>query len=126
MRNSGYNVATWNLRERNVQMLDSQLLANGVPLRFCHFTKATHIGGYALQRMLKAPGIFEELFYSYVARLQERSIMLKGLSKKWEYGCYEDGSEILGVTRKQFRNLNNRFQYENPFQDRQFIESLLI
>jgi glycosyltransferase involved in cell wall biosynthesis/SAM-dependent methyltransferase len=38
LKDPGYNVAYWNLHERTVTQADGQYLANGVPLRFFHFS----------------------------------------------------------------------------------------
>ena len=82
LRHPGYNVATWNIREREVVFNpDKGPQVNGQPLRFCHFTKATHIGAAALDKMLGGSSLFEELFYSYVSQLQEKNGNLAGLDK---------------------------------------------
>jgi hypothetical protein len=121
LRHPGFNVATWNIRGRHVEFGNLQISVNGFPLRFCHFTKATHIGGYALERMISENNIFDELFYSYVAKLQAKNIMLRDLSKRWIYGFYNNGNPIDPKTRKNFRNRQNRFLIENPFLDEKIL-----
>ena len=119
LRHSGYNVATWNLRELTVTFENDKLLSNNQPLRFCHFTKATHIGAFAMDRMLNGPNMFEELFYSYLAKMNAKKSELAGLTKQWAYGFYDDGSEIMAETRRVYRNLGDkRWGTNNPFKDR--------
>jgi hypothetical protein len=116
LRHPGYNVATWNLTERMVKLENNTLLSNEQPLRFCHFTKATHIGAFAMERMLSGSNMFEELFYSYLARLSEKKLELSGLSLEWKYGFYDDGMSIDNESRQKFRNLGKkRFDLDNPF-----------
>ena len=116
LRHPGYNVATWNLRERMIKLENNKLLSNNQALRFCHFTKATHIGASAMERMLRGTNLFEELFYSYLAKMNATKLELAGLSTQWFYGFYEDGVPIDGETRKVFRQLGeDRWSAPDPF-----------
>lgn len=119
LRHPGYNVATWNICERNLSFDEKTgVSVNKFPLRFCHFTKATHIGAAALDKMLTGVSLFEEVFYSYVARLQGKKSELSKLSTKWSYGFYDDGDVVLPDARKSFRKLGkSRFKVENPFKN---------
>ena len=111
LRHPGYNIATWNIREREVVFnQDEGPLSNGQPLRFCHFTKATHIGAAALDKMLGSASLFEELFYSYVSQLQEKNGSLASLDKRWAFGFYESGEPISNDLRKKFRAAH----FDNP------------
>jgi hypothetical protein len=115
LRHSGYNVASWNLRERYIEFKDETLCANGLNLRFCHYTKASHIGALALERMLTDGNFFLELFYIYIQKLIEKRAVLIDLNLKWHYGFFNDGSQIDDQVRVNFRNFSDRFQYQNPF-----------
>lgn len=118
LRHSGYNVATWNLREREVTFENEKLLSNQQPLRFCHFTKATHIGAFAMDRMLNSHNLFEELFYSYLAKMNAKKLELTGLNRAWSYGFYHDGNLISGESRKDFRRLgDSRWGAADPFKN---------
>lgn len=128
LRHPGYNVATWNIYERKLNF-DTKLgpLVNCESLRFCHFTKATHAGAAAMDKMLHRESLFEELFYSYIAALRGKNLELLSLDKKWSYGFYQDNSTIAANTRRSFRALDNaRFSNINPFKSEQqtnaFIE----
>jgi hypothetical protein len=115
LRHPGYNVATWNLRERVCEIRPEGGVVNGAPLRFCHFTKATHIGAQALERMMRESSLFEELFFSYLARLREKNLSLSALDTRWAWGFYADGTPIEGARRKAFRIRKDRFTLPDPF-----------
>lgn len=123
----GYNLASWNIRERNITIDNKNgVLINNLPIRFCHFTKATHIGALALERMTKDYGIMHELFFAYLALLEKQSFTCGDLDKKWNYGYYSDGTIIKGETRKQFRRINSKFtQIFDPFENRLAVETLI-
>lgn len=124
LRHPGYNVASWNLQERYIKFENQDLRVNGFPLRFCHFTKASHIGAVAVERMLTKGNFFLELFYAYVSQLNEKKASLSGLSERWKYGFFTDGSEIDPDQRLQFRLLKaGRFEYDNPFVKNWTIDS---
>lgn len=118
LRHSGYNVASWNLRERYLQFDDEKLTANGLLLRFCHYTKASHIGALALERMLTEGNFFLELFYVYIEKLIEKREILIDLDPNWSYGYFEDGTKIGNDLRVRFREFSDRFKYQNPFSNR--------
>lgn len=128
LRHPGYNLATWNLRERRVSFSPGTgAVVDGQPLRFCHFTKATHIGNEAMERMIsEESAFFQELFYSYVARLRGRRIQLSGMNADWAYGRYCSGPEIPGDVRAAFRKLGDkRFAIENPFEAQEAVERMI-
>ena len=115
LRHPGYNVATWNINHRKVTFLDSELKVNGLPLRFCHFTKASHIGAHALQRMTLGDNYFEDLFYSYVAQLQYRKEALKIIESPWHYGFYSDGDAVEKSERVNHREDKKFYIKIDPF-----------
>jgi hypothetical protein len=122
----GYNLASWNIRERTLTIDKNKgVLVNNLPLRFCHFTKATHIGAFALERMTRGYGIMNELFFAYLALLEMKAMEAEDLDTKWHYGFYNDGAPIHSDTRKQFRNIKKRLtQITDPFSNRSTVESL--
>jgi hypothetical protein len=118
IRHPGYNVATWNLRERTLAFdLEQGPTVNGAPLRFCHFTKATHAGSVALERMSSSRTcFFYELFFSYIATLDQWKADLRSMSTAWAYGRYTDGRPILQEDR-HFQRLEQRWMSDgsDPF-----------
>lgn len=126
LRHPGYNVASWNLRERDVQLQADGVTVNGMPLRFCHFTKATHIGAQAMERMAPSGSLFPELFYSYLARLEEKKLELAGLTTDWAYGTFDNGEAVEGTLRAAFRaGGERRWQLADPFKSRARVEELV-
>jgi len=126
LRHPGYNVATWNVRERTITLDERGLLANGLPLRFCHFTKATHIGASALERMVEGKNMFTELFHAYLALLRQKNHELSELSRNWAYGNYENGADILDETRQAFRACKDRrWQVKDPFAMAGAVQALI-
>lgn len=122
LHHAGYNVATWNIRERRIHLGADGARVNNDLLRFCHFTKATHLGATALERMDNGDSLFQELFYGYVARLREKERELVALDKQWAYGVYENGENIEPSTRLAFRACRaGRWKLENPFSSKSAV-----
>lgn len=116
IRHPGYNVATWNLRERTISLQPNSLTSNNSPLRFCHFTKATHIGALAMDRMIHGANDFDQLFYGYLAKMSEKKAQLATMSTKWSFGFYDDGEAIPAEARRQFRGMREkRWALSDPF-----------
>lgn len=110
LRDPGYNVAYWNLSEREVAGESGQLMANGAPLVFCHFSGATP----------DAPGVFSR--HQTRFSLGDLSQPLQGLfadylnevraaghdrfqSIAYGFGSYTDGTPIPAAARKLPRSL---------------------
>ena len=81
-RHAGYNLASWNLQERRVTLGD-ELLCNGQPLRFAHYTKANQIGAAAFERGVLPGCRSRELFFSYKASVDDYRDRLSGLDLSW-------------------------------------------
>lgn len=121
----GYNLASWNIRERALSMEKQGVMVNGFPLRFCHFTKATHIGASALERMTRDFGVMTELFYAYLALMDQKKVELEELNTDWFYGKYTDGTPVSGETRKEFRKRSNtNISIIDPFENRTVVEDV--
>lgn len=126
LRHPGYNVATWNVRERDVRLMPDGVQVNGEALRFCHFTKATHVGAQAMERMAEGDGMFPELFYSYLARLAEKRLELAGLDLDWAYGRFGNGEVVDDALRAAFRDRKeHRWLLADPFASRAMVDELL-
>ncbi len=66
----GYNVASWNLDQGALSVTgDGAILANGVPLRFMHFTKHGGVGERALQGHAATNPVAMELWAWYGRQL---------------------------------------------------------
>jgi hypothetical protein len=116
LRDTGYNVASWNLSRRPITIEeDGTIRAAGQRLRFFHFTKVTYVGEIMLERY--AGGRIEvfELMKWYRGRLAAHALAgLPGLW--WAYGRYANGTEIAKNHRLIYRNnVDLREQYPDPF-----------
>ncbi len=100
LRNSGYNVASWNLSRRPISIeKDGSLRAGGQPLRFFHFTKITWVGELMLERYANDRIEVFELIQWYRRRLAAHA--LAGLPDKWwAYGTFADGAPIAREHRR--------------------------
>jgi hypothetical protein len=127
LTHSGYNLASWNIRERTLTFeKEKGVQVNGQPLRFCHFTKATYIGAFALERMTNGYCIMNELFFAYLALLEKQTLACADLDKKWHYGYYVDGTTIEAETRRIFRRVNSKTHLEiDPFKSRLSVEAII-
>lgn len=126
LKHPGYNVATWNLRERVLRFVNGNVVVNDQPLRFCHFTKATHIGASAFERMSRGIGVMDELFYGYLSLMAEKELYLLKLTRNWHYGNYKDGTPIEKETRIQFREFfKSKHVDVDPFNCRTDTEVLI-
>jgi hypothetical protein len=116
LRNSGYNVASWNLSRRPITIEeDGTIRAAGQRLRFFHFTKVTHVGEIMLERYAADRIEVFELMKWYRDRLVAHAV--SGLPVSWwAYGQYADGTEIAHEHRLAYRdNVELRERYPDPF-----------
>jgi hypothetical protein len=72
IRDPGYNVASWNLSNRKLLINnEGEILVNGVPLRFYHFTKLGPIGETMTQRYAGDNSEVYELWSWYKNEVQK-------------------------------------------------------
>jgi hypothetical protein len=116
LRDPGYNVASWNLSQRELAFDGAgRLLVNGEPMRFYHFTKLGPVGDAMTERY--AAGNFEvhELWAWYrrqVARREERRIV-KGW---WAYSHYANREKIQREDRVLYRRRPDlKRSFPDPF-----------
>jgi aldehyde oxidoreductase len=117
LRDPGYNVATWNLAHRKVEMSASgEVLVNGDPLKFYHFTGYdSGAGAVMLSKYSKSGDIVNELWDWYRRQLTVNGHEL--LTKEpWAYGHFDNGEKIEDDMRMLYRDrkdLQNYFM--NPY-----------
>jgi len=103
LRDPGYNVASWNIAQRPVDIgLDGVIRAAGQQLRFFHFTKIGSAGRMMLElNAADQPAVFE-LMKWYELRLAEHAdaAIPDGW---WAYGRYHDGASIPYAHRVAYR-----------------------
>lgn len=104
LRDPGYNVASWNLSQREMTFDDAgTALINGCPLRFYHFTKLGPVGDIMTQRYAGKNVEIYELWRWYrqeVARFSAPEIP-KGW---WYYGTFDNGVKIPKSARELYRD----------------------
>jgi hypothetical protein len=116
LRNPGYNVASWNIGQRPIEIRDDgRLLAGGHVLRFFHFTKLNTIGESALERFTYGRTEVFELIRWYRERLSEYASdsLPEGW---WFYGRYADQTLIPKSHRVAWRDHTElRGRFADPF-----------
>lgn len=116
LRDPGYNVASWNLSQRQMNYDDAgNALINGVPLRFYHFTKLGPVGDVMTQRYAKENIEVYELWWWY--RNQVVAATDKNIPKGWwYYGSFDNGVKITKSLRELYRDrLDLRDAFPKPF-----------
>lgn len=103
-RDPGCNVASWNLSRRKVEITRSgEILVNGTPLRFYHFTKMGPVGDVMTQRYAGSDSSVYEIWAWYkraVAQAEDPAIP----PRWWHYGHFADGREISRPIRHLYRD----------------------
>jgi hypothetical protein len=116
IRDPGYNVASWNLSTRTVEVgKDGRITVNGAPLRFWHFTKLGPLGDTMTRRYAGRNFPVYEIWAWYrreVAKATDPAIP----ERWWAYGTYEDGRPIAKQERVLYRERVDLQQaFPNPF-----------
>lgn len=104
LRDPGYNVASWNLSQREMRFdAEGRALVNGHLLRFYHFTKLGPVGDTMTRRYAGDNDEIHELWWWYrneVARFTDPAIP-KGW---WYYGSFDNGDAIQKPMRELYRS----------------------
>lgn len=117
LRNTGYNVASWNLSQRPLTITQrGDVFAGNDLLRFFHFTKVNSVGEASLDRASGGHLEVFELLRWYRERLVHHAAV--GLpSGWWHYGRYQDGLPIARQHRLIWRDRADlRRVFSDPFQ----------
>lgn len=116
LRDPGYNVASWNLGQRLIEIApNGELLAAEHALRFFHFTKLGSIGESALERFAYGRTEVFELVRWYRERLEDHASG-KPPAGWWAYGRYADGTRIPKAHRVVWRERSDlRETFTDPF-----------
>lgn len=116
LRDPGYNVASWNLSQREMRFdADGMALINGAPLRFYHFTKLGPTGDLMTRRYAADNTEVYELWWWYrhaVAHATDPAIP----KAWWHYGTFDNGKPIEKNLRELFRDRQDlRKAFDDPF-----------
>jgi hypothetical protein len=121
LRDPGYNVASWNLSRRKVDIgHDGEVSVNGSPLRFWHFTKLGPLGDAMTQKYAGDNFQVYEIWDWYRRQVREKA--LAGLPPRyWAHGSYSDGTPIPKAHRVLYRTRPDlQAAYPDPFDARGF------
>jgi hypothetical protein len=103
LRDPGYNVASWNLSSRILNVSRSgEIVVNGSPLRFFHFTKLGATGDAMTARYAKGNVVVFELWQAYKRWIEENTDP-RIPSGYWFYGCLSNGTKLDKNTRVRYR-----------------------
>jgi hypothetical protein len=117
IRDPGYNVASWNLSRRRLSITPSgDILVNGVPLRFYHFTKLGPVGDTMTRRYAKDNTEVYEL-WSWYRRKVDAFTDPAIPGSFWHYAIFENGRMISKDARTLYRHrVDLRAAFLDPFQ----------
>ncbi|MBO0798454.1 MAG: hypothetical protein J2P31_06495 [Blastocatellia bacterium] len=117
LRDPGYNVASWNLSRRKISINDKgEILVNGVPLRFFHFTKLGPIGDTMTARYARENTEVYEIWSWYRRKVMEFSDSAIPAGY-WYYGEFDNGLAIPKSVRELYRGRRDLQEaFPNPFQ----------
>jgi len=103
VRDPGYNVASWNLSRRKVEVgKNGAITVNGSPLRFWHFTKLGPKGDVMTKRYAGDNFHVFEIWNWY--RRQVAAATPAGIPEGWwAYGQFQDGAPIPKAARVLYR-----------------------
>jgi len=117
LRDPGYNVASWNLSNRNVEIgTDGAIRVNGAPLRFWHFTKLGPTADIMTKRYAGYNFPVYEIWNWYRRRVSEMSVpsIPQGY---WGYGTYSNGVPVAKEHRLLYRREKHlQDLFADPFQ----------
>lgn len=110
LRNSGYNVAYWNLHERTLENTDSGVLVNGEPLKFFHFSGYTPNKPWILSKYvsnnpritISNNPVLEKLCNNYGEKVIHSGWTLSS-SLRYGYENFENGNFIPTGIRRLYR-----------------------
>lgn len=114
-RDPGCNVASWNLSRRTLHFVDGDILVNGSPLKFYHFTKVGGAGDIMTERYATDNTEVFEVWKWYKRRLAAltRLDIPPGF---WTYSKFSNGMPIPDAARKLYRAREGLMAYfDDPF-----------
>lgn len=118
LRHPSYNIATWNISQRNLVWDTEQEcnLINGTPIRFIHysgFDSGAHVA--MLEKFAADNKAFKALSNSYTHRLNALEVSTPS-TKSWTYSVLNDGTPVNNSWRRAFRDSDDYLDTEiNPF-----------
>jgi hypothetical protein len=115
-RDPGCNMASWNLSTRRIAFTrEGQILVNGSPLKFYHYTKINALGDIMTEKYAGENVEIMEVWNWYKRAIRE--VHVEGIpSGYWHYGNFDNGEKIPKQVRVLYRNRKDLIEaFENPF-----------
>jgi hypothetical protein len=116
VRDPGYNVASWNLSTRKLQIdKGGAITVNGAPLRFWHFTKLGPTGDTMTKRYARDNYPVYEIWNWY--KRQVGAATEPGIPDRyWAYDSFTDGTKIEKAQRWLYRTREDlQAAFPDPF-----------
>jgi hypothetical protein len=115
-RDPGYNVASWNLSKRKVTLSrQGDILVNGSPLKFFHFTKINSAGDLMIEKNSGNNTEVTEI-WNWYKRLLEANLIPDIPKSYWHYGRFSNGTPIPKDVRVFFRRRADLMKFfDDPF-----------
>ena len=115
-RDPGCNVASWNLSRRALRFEGGDLLVNGSPLKFYHFTKIGGVGDTMTERYGGEATAVIEVWTWYKRQLAAANAMSGLPQHDWHYGRFANGEPISKPARVLYRSREDLMAYfDDPF-----------
>jgi len=120
IKHPGYNVAYWNLMERNVKIDDGKLSVNGKPLYFFHFSgfvpeNIEIVSKHQNRFKLNYLGDLRPFFELYRDLVVENGY-LQSKNLPYRFSYFENGIKIPDEARKVFnQTILDGLRFDNPF-----------
>lgn len=117
LRDPGCNVASWNLSTRRLRInRDGGMTANGVPLRYCHFTKVGGIGDLMLERSAGDAVEPLEIWAWYRGELARHLAQQQVPADWWHYARFAGGVPVTPAMRHLYRTRSDLVAaFADPF-----------
>ena len=115
-RDPGCNVASWNLSTRRIAITgDGEILVNGSPLKFYHYTKINSAGDIMTEKYAGDNVEIMEVWNWYKRAIKK--VQVEGIpSGYWHYGRFDNGEKIPKSVRVLFRSRDDLYAaFDNPF-----------
>jgi glycosyltransferase involved in cell wall biosynthesis len=112
VRDAGYNVAYWNLHEREVTERSGKFFADGRPITFFHFSGYDPDRPWVMSRHqsrhdLHSLPLVKRLFDAYARQLQEEGYE-QAIGRPYGFGALSNGVPISPVIRTAVRSFRKR------------------
>lgn len=122
VRHPGCNMASWNLYERDLEILDDRALINNeFDLIFYHFTKYFSVGTAVTMKYASTADV-AAIWYWYGREILKIRDYLPQITLSEKYNSYTDGVKICRKDRIFYRNLNKALRPENPYESRHLLK----